>query len=128
MASRSQRSPKERDARSRTVQRLAEQDLLRGSLVTMARVCGKPGCRCQQGQKHVSLYLAVRRGKKRVLIYIPPALEDTVRQWIQTGRTVDESIDFISQQCLEQLLQQKEQVRKQSAAAKQRPRRRERPP
>lgn len=110
MTSRSQRSAKERDARSRAVKRLAEKELLRGSLVEMARLCGKPGCRCRQGQKHVSLYLAVRRGTKRSLIYIPAALEDTVRQWIQTGRDLDEAIDFVSQQCLEQLLQQKDQV------------------
>ena len=66
MPTRSQRSPKERDARSRAVKRVAEQSLLRGSLVEMARTCGKTGCRCQQGQKHVSLYLAVRRGRQRI--------------------------------------------------------------
>ena len=44
------------------------------------------------------------------MIYIPHALEDTVRQWVQTGREVEELLDFISQQCLEQLLQQKERT------------------
>ena len=110
MPTRSQRSPKERDARSRAVKRVAEQSLLRGSLVEMARTCGKTGCRCQQGEKHVSLYLAVRRGRQRRMIYIPHALGDTVRQWVQTGREVEELLDFISQQCLEQLLQQKERT------------------
>ena len=110
MPPRSQRPPRERHARSRAVQRVAEQPLLRGSLVEMARTCGKPGCRCQQGQKHVSLYLAVRRNQQRTMLYIPPALEATVRQWVQTGREVDDLLDFISQQCLEQLLQQKERT------------------
>ncbi|MCY2995681.1 MAG: hypothetical protein NTY19_48715 [Planctomycetota bacterium] len=111
MPSRSQRSPQERDARSRVVKRVAEQLLLRGCLVQMARTCGKTGCCCQQGEKHVSLYLAIRRGRKRTMIYIPSALEETVRQWAETGREVEELLDFISQQSLDQLLQQGEGTR-----------------
>ena len=110
MPSRSQRSPKERDARSRAVGQVAKNPLLRGSLVVMRRTCGKQGCHCQTGEKHASLYLAVRAGKKRTMIYIPPALEGTVRQWVQNGQQVDELLDFISQQCLEQLLEEKEQA------------------
>lgn len=111
MPSRSRRSPKERDARSRAVRQVAKNPLLRGSLVVMRRKCGKPGCHCQTGEKHPSLYLAVRAGKKRTMIYIPPALEDTVRQWVQNGKQVDELLDFVSQQCLDQLLEQKQQAR-----------------
>ena len=121
MPSRAQRSPREREARSRAVKRRAEQPLLRGSLVEMARTCGKAGCRCQQGQKHVSLYLAVRRNRQRTMLYIPPALEETVRQWVQTGRELDELLDFISQQCLEQLLQQKERTLGRPPARRPRP-------
>lgn len=110
MASRSQRSAKERDARSRAVKRVADESLLRGSLVRMRRTCGKKGCHCQQGEKHPALYLAIRRDKRRTMIYIPSALEETVRQWVENGRQVDELLDFISQQGLEQLLQQKEQA------------------
>ena len=108
MTGRAHRDPKERDARSGAVQRVADRPLLRGSLVEMARLCGKPGCRCLQGHKHVSLYLAVRRGKRRTMIYVPAELEETARQWIATGREVDELIDFVSQQCLEQLLERKQ--------------------
>jgi hypothetical protein len=110
MASRSQRSAKERDARSRVVKRVAEEPLLRGSLVVMRRTCGKAGCHCQTGDKHPALYLSVRRGKLRTMIYVPPALEETVRAWVQNGKLVDEALDFVSQQCLEQLLVQKEQA------------------
>ena len=39
--SRTHRSPRERDARSKAVKCLAEQALLRGSLVPMQRTCGK---------------------------------------------------------------------------------------
>ena len=110
MASRSQRSAKERDARSRVIKRVAEEPLLRGSLVVMRRTCGKAGCHCQTGEKHPALYLSVLRGKQRTMIYVPTALEETVRAWVQNGKLVDDLLDFVSQQCLEQLLVQKEQV------------------
>lgn len=75
----------------------------------MARTCGKAGCHCQQGEKHVSLYLAVRVANRRKMIYVPPAMEDTVRGWVENARDVDRLLDFISQQCLTQFLQQKEE-------------------
>jgi hypothetical protein len=107
---RTQRSPKERAARSRAVQRVANQALLRGSLVHMERTCGKKNCRCQQGQKHPALCLAVRLGNRRKMIYVPYALEDTVRRWIETGQEVDGLLDAISQQCLETFLAKKKEA------------------
>jgi hypothetical protein len=117
---RTQRAPQERNARSQAVQRVADQALLRGSLVHMKRTCGKKNCRCQQGQKHPALCLAIRWGKQRKMIYIPHDLEDTVRRWIETGQEVDGLLDAISQQCLETLLAKK----KESLARK----RKEKPP
>jgi hypothetical protein len=110
MPGRSHRSAKERDARSRAVRHVAENPLLRGSLVLMRRKCGKQGCHCQTGEKHPALYLAVRAGNKRTMIYIPAALEETARQWVRNGQQVDELLDFVSQQCLDQLLEQKQQA------------------
>jgi hypothetical protein len=117
---RTQRSPQERDARSQAVQRVADRALLRGSLVRLQRVCGKKNCRCQRGQKHPALCLAIRWGRQRKMIYIPRDLEETVRRWIETGQEVDGLLDAISQQCLETLLARK----KQSLARK----RKEKPP
>jgi hypothetical protein len=76
----------------------------------MRRKCGKPGCHCQQGEKHVALYLAVRADNKRTMIYVPSALEKTAREWIANGQRVDELLDFVSQQCLAQLLDQKQRA------------------
>lgn len=104
---RAQRSPAERNARSQAVQRVADQALLRGSLVHMQRTCGKKNCHCQQGQKHPALCLAIRVGNRRKMIYIPAALEDTVRRWVQTGQEVDGLLEAISQECLETLLAKK---------------------
>lgn len=109
MKSRSQRPGEERHARSRAVQHIANNPLLRGSLVSMARTCGKAGCHCLQGEKHVSLYLAVRVNKRRKMIYVPPAMEDAVRGWVQNAQEVDQLLDFVSQQCLAQFLEEKQQ-------------------
>jgi hypothetical protein len=86
----------------------------------MQRTCGKKTCRCQQGQKHPALCLAIRWGNQRKMIYIPHDLEDTVRRWVETGQEVDGFLDVISQQCLETLLAKK----KESLARK----RKEKPP
>ena len=109
MKPRSQRPADQRQARSRAVQHIAENPLLRGSLVSMARTCGKAGCRCQQGEKHVSLYLAVRLNNRRRMVYVPPAMENTVRGWVENAQEVDRLLDFVSQQCLADFLHQKEE-------------------
>jgi hypothetical protein len=109
MLHRSHLSTKERDARSKLRQQLGNQPLLRGSLVEMARVCGKPGCCCESGQKHVSLYLAIRRGSKRTMIYIPPALEPKARQAVQNWQGIDQLLELVSQETLERLLNEKMQ-------------------
>jgi len=116
--SRSQRSGEERHARSRAVQQIAENPLLRGSLVPMPRVCGKAGCHCQRGEKHVSLYLSVRMDNRRKMIYVPPAMEDAVRGWVENAQDVDRLLDFISQQCLSQFLEQKQQKLEDSTASR----------
>ena len=118
MRPRSQRSAPERHARSRLAQLITEQPFLRGALVEQARTCGKPTCRCRQGYLHRSLYLATRRHDRRVLLYIPRALEETVRRWVQNGRCLRDQLDTLNQQQLEHLLQQKQQLSAQRAQAR----------
>lgn len=110
MTPRSQRSAQERHVRSRAVRRVANEPLLRGSLVQMHRTCGKEGCHCQKGEKHPALYLALRGQKRRSMIYIPPALEETVRTWVQNARDVDELLDLISAHSFQELLQKKTHI------------------
>lgn len=104
---RSHRPHAEREARSRLVKRCADRPLLRGSLVTMRRSCGKAGCRCKEGQLHVSLYLAVRVGQRRKMIYVPAELEAQVREWVASSQEVERLLEIVSQSCLEQLLTSK---------------------
>lgn len=107
---RSHRPAAERDARSR-LRRCADAPLLRGSLVSMRRSCGKPGCHCARGEKHVSLYLAIRVGARRKMIYVPPELEPRVRAWVQSSPEIDRLLQSVSQSCLEQLLRDKQAPR-----------------
>jgi hypothetical protein len=108
MPSRSQLPPKDRAARSRLLQLLTcAHPIARASLVTMARVCGKKGCKCAQGEKHVSLYIAARVGDKRKMLYIPPELEDEARRLVKNARTVDGLLEEMSQASLERLAEQK---------------------
>ena len=108
MTSRTQRSAAERDARSRAAHCLANDPFLRGSLVLRYRSCGKSYCRCQRGQKHPALYLYTRSEGRQQATYIPKALHETVRTWVNNGRRLKRLIDQVSQHNLQTLLQQKE--------------------
>ena len=118
MPPRTQWSHKERDARSRLA-RLAHQEmLLAGSLVTMARYCGKSRCRCRRGQKHVSLYLSIGHGKGRKMIYVPAELEPLVRQGVQAHLQARQLGEEVSQACLQRFLQAKAELAESRAARK----------
>ena len=113
MPQRSQLPPADRTARSRLLKLLAAgKPLARASLVTMARRCGKPGCHCAQGEKHVSLYLATRLGRQRKMLYVPPDLEKAARRLVENSKTVDGLLDQMSQAQLERFVQRKAGARK----------------
>ena len=55
--------------------------LLRGTLMTQRRRCGKESCRCAQGELHGPyVYLSVTRpGRRPRMVYVPAELAETVR-------------------------------------------------
>lgn len=53
--------------------------VLRGTLVTKRRKCGKPTCRCAQGQLHESPALSVSLTGRSVTISLDPADVPAVR-------------------------------------------------
>jgi len=110
MTPRSERSFQERDDRSRAAQILAGRPLIRGSLVLQHRSCGKSYCHCREGQKHPALYLHTRSGDRRVRIYIPPALHETARRWVDNDRRVKCLVQRVSEHHLRALLEQKQQI------------------
>src|SRR3990172_187198 len=107
MTHHSQLPPKDRAARSRLIQFLAaDNTFARASLVSMARACGKKGCKCATGEKHVSLYLATRVGKTRKMLYVPPELEALARALVENLRKAEALIEEMSQASLERFAHQ----------------------
>ena len=54
--------------------------MIKASLVVNRRRCGKPGCRCTQGELHESLAFTYKQDGKSVLVHIPQHLEAEARQ------------------------------------------------
>jgi hypothetical protein len=96
-------------ARSRLTSMLQDLPMLRAGLVTMARTCGKKTCKCAKGEKHVSLYVSLKVGKVRKMIYVPPDLEETVRVWAGNYREAAALWEKMLQEYLERFLRQKMQ-------------------
>ena len=109
MTSRSHWSAGERAARSRLAKLVHDESLVCGSLVAMAHACGKAGCRCARGEKHLSLALATRRGDQRVMIHVPRAWEAEVRSWVGHYREGKELLGRISEGVLKRFLREKEE-------------------
>jgi hypothetical protein len=54
---------------------LKSRGMVKGSMVTLARRCGKAGCKCNRGEKHESKYLSISEGGKTRMIYLKPGME-----------------------------------------------------
>jgi len=74
----------------------------------MSRTCGQSGCKCYRGEKHVSIYLSARNGKKRKMIYIPPPLETMVNEWVKTWKEMEKLLSEVSSESMKRLLNKKE--------------------
>jgi len=85
MKHRSHFSAKQRKARSKLAQIVHEKGFVRGTIITMSRVCGNPNCRCAKGQKHVSLYLSRSEAGKPKLMFIPKRYEKMVKGWVENS-------------------------------------------
>ena len=74
----------------------AEQ-VLAGSLSEQTRRCGKPDCRCAQGEPHGPyVYFAPKTAGRGRLRYVPAALVEVVRRCVQTGVEVEGVLAEIS--------------------------------
>lgn len=90
-----------RDAR---VKQLASaKPLLSGSLVRIAKHCGRKGCRCQpveqggRGEKHVGWYVTRYHAGKTQTTYVPVDLVSEVRAWVKEHRRVRQLVQEISE-------------------------------
>jgi len=96
MKHRSHLSQKQRKARSQLAKIVHEKGFVRGTIITMSRVCGNPNCRCAKGQKHVSLYLSRSEGGKPRLLFIPKRYEELVNGWVESYRSIKELLEVFS--------------------------------
>ena len=90
-------SAQERAVRSRLAQIVHGDSLVSGCLVRREVKCGKPGCKCNRGEKHVALYLVYTQEGKCRQIYVPREWEERVRKWIQQFRTARGLLRELSQ-------------------------------
>lgn len=73
------------------------EELLAGSLVTQTRRCGRPGCRCAEGEPHGPYaYFSPRPGGRGRLGYVPAALTGVVGRYLRRGAEVDAVLAEIS--------------------------------
>lgn len=110
MSSRASISRRERALYSRIRKLLNEPGLLRGNLVEMKRKCGKKSCRCSSDPefRHRSLYLGISLEGKSVMVYIPAAWEERVREWTSRYSELRDLLEQISMESLERLRKRKE--------------------
>ena len=57
--------------------------VMRGSLITRSIKCGKPNCRCANGEGHKSFYLSSYYNGKTQLDSVPKTYKDGVSQCIK---------------------------------------------
>ena len=86
----------ERRTRSQLAQLLSQRGVMRGTLLERRRVCGKPNCRCVQGDGHEGLYLVISEGGRTRQLYIPKEWERRVRQWVADYHQAREHLEAIS--------------------------------
>jgi len=84
-----------RDARIKQVRQVGS--LLAGSLVQIAKHCGRAGCHCQSGEKHVGWYLTRYHRGKTQTTYVPLDMVEEVRGWIEEHRRVKRLMAEISE-------------------------------
>lgn len=97
-----------RRQRSRLARLVHQGPLLRGSLITMKRRCGKANCRCTRGHPHVSTYLSLSVQGKPQTIYVPATHLPQVERAVANYREVRRLLEMICGEELRRLRQREE--------------------
>jgi len=70
---------------------------LRGALQRQMRRCGKPGCRCAEGDLHGPyIYVSVRTGGRSRLLYVPGPVVDAVTRHVEATGRIEAALAEIS--------------------------------
>lgn len=86
------------DRRRAAAGRLGDvEQVLSGTLTEQSRRCGRPGCRCADGEPHGPYaYFSPRPGGRGRARYVPAALADAVRRFLRRGTEVESALAEIS--------------------------------
>lgn len=68
------------------------EDILPGSLSLHRTRCGKPNCRCAQGEGHPVWSLTYMAGGRKYVQHIPQRLVDEVRRRVEAGREYEAAV------------------------------------
>lgn len=73
------------------------EQVLAGTLTEQSRRCGRPGCRCADGEPHgpYAYFTPCPAGRGRAR-YVPAALADAVRRFLRRGTEVEAVLAEIS--------------------------------
>jgi hypothetical protein len=88
---------------SRVRQLRAQSPLVAASLVQIAKHCGRPGCHCQTGEKHVGHYLTFKVAGKTKTVYVPQDLVEEVGTWVQEHKRLRKLVQEISRLSVERI-------------------------
>jgi len=71
--------------------------VIEGSLATVKRRCGKPGCRCGQGEPHEAVILCRKVLGRSHATYVPRELREEVRGWNAEYKRIKKLLKLVSQ-------------------------------
>lgn len=105
-------------SRSKPTESVSAPLLLRGSLITLRRRCGKRSCHCARGQPHCSPALSFSTKGKTSILTLTPDLLQEVRAALGRYRRQQQSLEREAESGLRRLarlLQQARQAARRSA-------------
>lgn len=80
-------------------------EMLRGSVITHRRRCGKANCRCASGEQlHESTVLSYSEGSKTRFVMLPEVEVEKVRQATQRFKAAKASLDARAEASLKELI------------------------
>lgn len=89
--------------RSRIRQLQARGPVLAASLVRITKHCGRPGCHCQTGEKHVGHAVTFKVAGKTQTVYVPQGLVKEVGAWVQEHKRLRKLVQDISRLTIQRI-------------------------
>jgi hypothetical protein len=88
---------------SRVRQLQAHSPVVAASLVEISKHCGREGCHCQTGAKHIGHALTFKVSGKTKTVYVPQDLVEEVGKWVQEHKRLRKLVQEISRLVVERI-------------------------